>query len=440
MRRRDGPGHRGDASWPVQVVVAERGSPPAIVPERAGGGAYRSAWIFVLDEGRPIGKLEVDIRAGPIAQAEVARLIHDRLGAEEAPEARGASSGPFPFATVIVPTTGERLDDLRGCLEALSGMDYPEYEVLLVNNRPCAENAGVIERAIGSASRVRVLAEAVPGVSAAKNRGLAEARGEIVAFTDDDIVVDRRWLAELVQPISSDPAVGAVTGLVLPREVETSAQWWFEEYGGFGRGFERRIYQPVKTRSSRRPHEMVTCVRYMDGQGRELESLSPYSAAARCSTGGSLAVRADLLLALGGFDTSLGSGTRPGGGEDLAIFARLLLSGTSVHYEPSALSYHKHRRSYPELARQMRARGKGLTAMLTSLTCEDHRHARAIATEALPAFEHVVHRARRGSDVFGHPITFPPQLRWHEVSGMFLGPPAYLVERLGRRISRKGRP
>src|SRR5438270_12782283 len=68
------------------------------------------------------------------------------------------------------------------------------------------------------------------------------ARGEIVAFTDDDVVVDRYWLAELVRGFSMAADVVCVTGLVMPLELETQAQLWFEEFGDSTQRFTLRIF------------------------------------------------------------------------------------------------------------------------------------------------------------------------------------------------------
>jgi hypothetical protein len=64
---------------------------------------------------------------------------------------------------------------------------------------------------------------------------VADAKGDVVAFTDDHVYADRRWLRALGARFALDPALGAVTGLILPAELESPAQVWFERYyGGFG--------------------------------------------------------------------------------------------------------------------------------------------------------------------------------------------------------------
>jgi len=73
--------------------------------------------------------------------------------------------------------------------------------------------------------------------------GAKAAKGKILAFTDDDAVVDDRWLAEAVAEIEAGGA-DCVTGLVLPMSLDTNAQQWFEAFGGFGKGWRRRRFGP----------------------------------------------------------------------------------------------------------------------------------------------------------------------------------------------------
>jgi len=112
-----------------------------------------------------------------------------------------------PSVSVIVPVrNGE--GTIGDCLDAILATDYPEdrHEILAVDNGSTDGTAAQIQ-----ARRVRYLHEPKPGVSNARNRGIAESTGEILAFVDADCLVEPQWLTELVRPFD-DPEVGAVGG------------------------------------------------------------------------------------------------------------------------------------------------------------------------------------------------------------------------------------
>src|SRR5262249_16734111 len=133
-----------------------------------------------------------------------------------------------PFVSVIVPTR-DRPEQIRRCLQLLMALEYPRYEIIVVDNAPSTSaTADFIQQNYHDVSRVRYTREARPGRCLALNSGMMAAQGEILAFTDDDVVIDRYWLVELVRGFSRADDVVCVTGIVLPLELEAPAQLWFE--------------------------------------------------------------------------------------------------------------------------------------------------------------------------------------------------------------------
>ena len=118
-----------------------------------------------------------------------------------------AATKRLPFVSVIVPVRdGE--STIGDCLDAILANDYPadRREILVIDNGSSDGTAAQI-----TTRPVAYLREAERGVSNARNRGIAESRGEILAFLDADCIVETQWLTELVRPFE-DPGVGGVGG------------------------------------------------------------------------------------------------------------------------------------------------------------------------------------------------------------------------------------
>lgn len=250
-------------------------------------------------------------------------------------------SGSWPMVTVAV-CTRNRTADLARCLESLVQLDYPNLEILVVDNAP-SNNAtqALVEHTY---PQVRYIRERRPGLNWARNRAILDGRGEIIAYTDDDVIVDRQWISALAQVFAESPEVMAVTGLVVPYELETPAQLLFEHYGGFGRGFTRQWY------TARR--DVQTSV------------AEQYAWAGRFGTGANMAYRRSLFDRIGRFDNALDVGTPTNGGGDIEMFFRLLCEGCTLVYEPNALVRHRHRREYAALSTQIANNGVGFSAYL----------------------------------------------------------------------------
>ncbi len=261
-------------------------------------------------------------------------------GGREPPESgdeRGRAGDDLRVTVAVC--TRDRAQQLKDCLDSLRALDYRNLEVLVVDNAP--SNADTRELVRKEFPEFHYVLEPRPGLDWARNRAIIEASGDILAYTDDDVVVDPHWVTGLAGVFRDDPAVMAVTGLVVPCEMETEAQALFEHYGGFGRGF-RRIWYRSNFQNKR--------------------DASFHIGAGRFGTGANMAYRRSVFDRIGHFDPALDVGTVTNGGGDLEMFFRVLEEGHTLVYEPAALVWHKHRRTYQELHTQLTNHGIGLYA------------------------------------------------------------------------------
>lgn len=229
-----------------------------------------------------------------------------------------------PTISVVI-CTRDRPDDLAACLKSLAELQPPPLEVVVIDNAPATDASRRL--VLEQFPFCRYVLEERPGLDHARNRGIREARGEVIAFTDDDVVVEAGWTSVLQAAFAEDPTVGLVTGLIEPLEQETEAQVWFERYGGFGRGFTRRRFH------LKRGHPLPSS---MVGVGQ-------------LGAGANMAVRRVVFEETGLFDPALDVGTPTRGGGDHEMFFRLLRSGWACVYEPAAMVRHRHRRTMHEL-------------------------------------------------------------------------------------------
>jgi GT2 family glycosyltransferase len=331
---------------------------------------------------------------------------------------------PPARASVVVPTNFARPAALERCLKSLAELDHPDYEVIVVDNRPAgAATAGAGPAGIDG---VRVVREPRPGISAARNRGVSAATGEIVAFTDDDVQVHPGWLRALGSRFARQPHVSAVTGLVVPLELETNAQVLFEQSGsGLDRGFTPLTFQRAGRFTVRRCAGQSCTERAGTGQVRSIYLTGEYG------LGSNMAFRTAVLQAAGGFDEALGVGTRTRGGEDLAMLVELLMAGHQLAYEPTAIIQHQHRGTDAELARQIYGYGVGETAMLTAIALRDPRHLLGVAG-IVPTWLRSLRDTSSAKRV-NRDRDYPPALARAEFRGMLAGPAQYLRARWAQR-------
>lgn len=266
--------------------------------------------------------------ADAAAEAAALRELADRLAARD---------DPAPDSTVsVVICTRDRPRELTSCLAALREQSRVPDEVIVVDNAP---KDAAVER-LARASGAVYVCEPRPGLDIARNAGARRATGDIIVYTDDDVLPHRRWLERMVCAFA-DARIDAATGLVLPAELETEAQLHFERYWSFCRGLERIDF------------------------GREFFAMDRrYGCPAwEIGAGASMAFRRSCFKTAGWFDERLDVGAAGCSG-DSEYWHRILSVGGVIRYEPFAVAFHVHRRDIDGLRRQLRAYMRGHAAAL----------------------------------------------------------------------------
>jgi len=140
--------------------------------------------------------------------------------------------------SVIVPVyNGERT--IRDCLDSLMAQEISQsYEILCVDNASTDRTLQILEEYKG---RITTLHEKKRGPAAARNRGLQNASGKIIAFTDADCVVAKDWLANLIASLE-DPAIGIAGGRILSKEPCNHIEKFGEEIHDHSKAIE--LYRP----------------------------------------------------------------------------------------------------------------------------------------------------------------------------------------------------
>jgi glycosyltransferase involved in cell wall biosynthesis len=419
---------------PCQVDVLELSAPFLGLQARIGpdGSVYRRSRVLTRIHGQPLGTVVVRFDGSGATAADVRRAVDETLGDELAahlandglpsptasagvdgrpgrarclgPEIDAASA---PLVSVVV-CTYTRCDQLSATLTSLLASDYPNFEILVVDNNPSDPSArALIDARYGDERRVRYVREWSRGLSRARNAGYMFSRGEIVAFTDDDVIVDRSWITALASAFALDDEVNCVTGLVLGAELDTPSQQYFEDFGGFAKGFCRQVFD-------------------LDGN-RPTSPLFPW-ASGMFGTGANSALRKSALGDLWEFDPALGTGTMAAGGEDLDCFAELILAGNRLVYEPRALLWHSHVRDDVELRFKLYSYGIGFSAYLTKQFVRGSTP-RMTMVRAIPA---CVRYVREGNSRHDLPCRDPARraLLLAELRGVSRGPWAYFRSRL----------
>ncbi len=223
----------------------------------------------------------------------------------------------WPKVSVLIcaRNAAETIDE---CLHSVARLDYPDYEVIVVNDGSTDATGELARRHAG----VTVVDTPHGGLSAARNAALVRADGDIVAYTDADVRVDPAWLIYLVQPFLRSDVVGAGGPNVVPEDDPWMAQ--------------------CVARSPGSPTHVL-----LDDR------------AAEHVPGCNMAFRRAALLAIGGFDR-----TYHAAGDDVDVCWRLQARGQQIGFAPSALVWHRHRRTVRGYWRQQVGYGEAETQLM----------------------------------------------------------------------------
>ena len=249
------------------------------------------------------------------------------------------SSEPVDIKEVsVVVCTRDRPKQLQQCLRSLSNLSPQPTEIIVVDNAPTTDE---VRQFVSQMSDVRYVRETRPGLSVARNTGIAHSKGQIIAFTDDDVIVHADWIARLQRGFTN-PQVMAVTGLVLPAQLETESQIIFEmDRGYFSWGYRKRTFDRQFFQATKHLGVPVW----------------------RIGAGANMAFRREIFELVGNFDERLGAGAS-GCSEDSEMWYRILAEGWMCHYEPAAVVFHYHRRELEGFSEQMYQYMRGHVAAL----------------------------------------------------------------------------
>lgn len=242
---------------------------------------------------------------------------------------------PAQVPVSVVICTRNRADQLQQCLQSLQSLPCQPAEIVVVDNAPTDNST---EQVVGQFPGVLYRRELRAGLDVARNAGIRQTQSPIVAYVDDDIVAHPHWAYQVWETFKN-PAVAAMTGLVMASELQTEAQLLFERHWSFNRGYADQHYDSA----------------YFN---RMLPMGPPVW---RIGAGANMAFRREVFAAVGCFDERLDVGAAGCNG-DSEMWFRILAGGYAIHYNPRAITYHAHRRELSALKKQLFNYMRGHTA------------------------------------------------------------------------------
>lgn len=246
----------------------------------------------------------------------------------------------------IIITTKNRYDSLRRCLRSVSSSELGclAVEVIVIDgsDSPVTGEKIASECSALGARYVR----APSGIGRARNIGTREAKGRILVFLDDDIVVTRDAIRILVANYA-DTSVASSPGRVISLRNDKLSRL-FEKHSTYDRGSEK--YEVTRG-------DMNVMALLKSGVSRFAYTMRKVNPPPYSLSFGLYSFRKSVLDSLEGFDENLGRGTPQRGGEDVDMYYRILRGGYSIVYEPRSVAYHDHKHSLNQMFDQAYSNG-----------------------------------------------------------------------------------
>lgn len=215
----------------------------------------------------------------------------------------------------VIICTYNRQKYIYNCLKSLAdnNLDKSQYEIVLINNNSTDETISECNRFIENYPDVtfRLVTETNQGLSFARNRGISEAKGNILVYVDDDATVNTEYLKTVAEFFANNPDAMGAGGAIYPI-YETEEPRWMSKY--------------TKALITAHKDEGKKIIRFAGG---------------KFPSGGNAAYRKEVFDMVGVFNTELGrKGTSLISGEEKAIFDKMRSLDMPVYYLPNMILYH----------------------------------------------------------------------------------------------------
>lgn len=315
--------------------------------------------------------------------------------------------------SMIIPTKdrGKDLEELLLSLEQNNISGRSDIEVIIIDNNNNLEKIKEVKD-LCSKFKLNYLHESLPGKAFAVNKGILNAKGELLAFTDDDAIIkDSDWLDIMAEKFKKNPKLGYVSGNVIAISKKNEAAKIWEKKGGLSKGSEEKYWS----------RDFLNKIKF---------KLFPWPFNKMCA-GANCMISKKALLEAGLFNILLENEKMTAGGT-LEVGYRIAKNGYEFLYTPDSRVFHKHPKTIQDLHKKMIAYGKGDTAYQMCVFLE-HGDLRSLWWSL---FGHACYTLSKVAKRLVGKFNFPLSFIFNNLNGNIIGGPLFLQYYLteGRKL------